>query len=285
MDYERFLVRSGQKVRLQRYHPGFTSGYKDKEDAHNKLQQDIELMAALQDKLYASRQCAVLIIFQGIDTSGKDSAIKHVMSGLNPQGVQVSSFKEPSREELSHDFLWRAARALPGRGYIGIFNRSYYEDVLVVRVHRQALAAEGVAAASRSLWKERYQDINNFERHLARSGTHILKFFLHLSRGEQRRRLLERIEDRSKNWKFSASDIQERGYWPRYQHAFEEMLSHTSTESAPWYIIPADHKWFTRVAVADVVVSKLESLKLRYPQLDSRQRAELAQAARVLKNG
>jgi PPK2 family polyphosphate:nucleotide phosphotransferase len=280
-----FLVPTGGEIKLSDYDPASTGPYKDKNEAQSKLAKDVEKLAELQDVLYASQKCALLIVLQGMDTAGKDSIIKHVMSGMNPQGVHVKSFKQPSIEELRHDFLWRAVEPLPGRGYIGIYNRSYYEEVLVTRVHNQILKNEGAAAGTdKKFWQDRYESINNFERHLTRNGTAVLKFFLNLSKDEQRRRLLARIEDESKNWKFSAADLHERAYWTQYHDAFQEMFCQTSTEYAPWYLIPADHKWFSRVAVADIVVKKLESLGLSYPKLPAKEQKELANSKKLLEN-
>jgi PPK2 family polyphosphate:nucleotide phosphotransferase len=280
-----FLVPTGGEIKLSDYDPASTGPYKDKNEAQSKLAKDVEKLAELQDVLYASQKCALLIVLQGMDTAGKDSIIKHVMSGMNPQGVHVKSFKQPSIEELRHDFLWRAVEPLPGRGYIGIYNRSYYEEVLVTRVHNQILKNEGAAAdTDKKFWQDRYESINNFERHLTRNGTAVLKFFLNLAKDEQRRRLLARIEDESKNWKFSAADLHERAYWTQYHDAFQEMFCQTSTEYAPWYLIPADHKWFSRVAVADIVVKKLESLGLSYPKLPAKEQKELANSKKLLEN-
>lgn len=277
MTYKDLRVRPGHNVRLADIDPKNTGDFKDKSDARDKLARDIEKLEELQDVFAASASCALLIVLQGMDSSGKDGAIKHVMSGLNPQGVDVYSFKQPSEAERRHDFLWRAARVLPERGRFGIFNRSYYEEVLVVRVHPENLQAEGVHADAKgkSLWNERYDDINAFEQHLVRNGTVVLKFFLHISRDEQRQRLLARLDDSTKTWKFSFSDVHEREFWDRYMASYESMLSATSTEWAPWYIIPADRKWFTRTAVADILVEKLESLKLKYPAIDPKQQGAL----------
>lgn len=284
MDHKNFLVPPGHRIDLKDFDPAFTSGYKNKEQAQAKLEADIEKMAKLQDVLYASRRCALLIIFQAMDTAGKDGVIKHVMSGVNPQGVQVTSFKQPSEEELQHTYLWRTVKAMPERGYVGIFNRSYYEEVLVARVHKEILDAEGEPAdkKQKTLWRERYEDMNNLELHLTRNGTQVLKFFLNLSWEEQRKRLLTRVEDASKNWKFSPADIRERKFWKNYRQAYEDMLNATSTENAPWYVVPADHKWFTRTVVADVIVNKLESLKLSYPTLRAEQKAQLKEARNLL---
>jgi PPK2 family polyphosphate:nucleotide phosphotransferase len=273
----KFLVKPGQSVDLQRIDPGSTGGYPHKQAAGRKLERDIEKLRDVQDVFIAAGRFALLVIFQGMDTAGKDGAITHVMSGINPQGVQVSSFKEPSAEELRHDYLWRCAKVMPERGRIGIFNRSYYEDVLVTRVHRELLgrALPRSRAEQAKFWLHRYNDINAYERYLLRNGTHILKFFLHISRDEQRQRLLARLKDRTKQWKFSLSDVQQRSYWKQYRAAYEAMLNATSTDEAPWYVIPADHKWFTRVAVADILVDKFTSLRLDYPRLPNALRKKL----------
>ena len=284
MDIKRFHIRHGQRVDLRRYDPADTGSLHDKEKAADKLNQGLERLVALQDRLYAQHRWAVLLIFQAMDAAGKDSAIKHVMSGLNPQGTQVFSFKRPSDEELDHDYLWRSAKALPERGRIGIFNRSYFEEVLVVRVHPEILEGQRLPSSlvTRRLWDERYEDINAFERHLDRNGTLIRKFFLHVSKEEQRRRLLERLDDPAKNWKFQTSDLQERDRWHDYMKAYEEALSKTSTKHAPWFIIPADHKWFMRLAIAEIVVDALEGLDLDFPKLSAAHRAELAAARKRL---
>jgi PPK2 family polyphosphate:nucleotide phosphotransferase len=251
--------------------------FKKKEDALKKLQGDVNSIATLQDILYAQDQYALLVIFQAMDAAGKDGAIKHVMSGLNPQGCQVYSFKAPSAEELDHDYLWRCMKALPERGRIGIFNRSYYEEVLVVRVHPELLEKEKLPARvqGKEFWKNRYEDINNFEHYLAGNGVIVLKFFLNVSKEEQKRRFLERIEVPEKNWKFSIADANERQRWDEYMEAYEDALRNTSTKWAPWYVIPADHKWFTRVAVADILLRSLKSLNLKYPKVSSDRKAEL----------
>jgi PPK2 family polyphosphate:nucleotide phosphotransferase len=284
MDTNRFQVRPGQKVDLRRYDPGDTGPFRHKEKAAERLEQVLGRMVALQDVLYANHRWAVLLVFQAMDAAGKDSAIKHVMSGLNPQGTQVFSFKRPSSEELDHDYLWRAEKALPERGRIGIFNRSYYEEVLVVRVHPEILAGQKLPdrLVTRHIWQDRYEDINAFERHLARNGTQILKFFLHVSKDEQRRRLLERLDEPSKNWKFELADLDERDRWGDYMDAYERALSGTSSSHAPWFVVPADHKWFTRLVIAELVVQGLESLDLAYPQLSKAQLATLAAARKRL---
>jgi PPK2 family polyphosphate:nucleotide phosphotransferase len=277
IDHADLLVEPGRDISLADFDPALTCDFKRKGDAEEKLLEDIKHLAALQDVFYAREQYALLIIFQGMDAAGKDGAIKHVMTGVNPQGVHVYSFKAPSSEELAHDYLWRCARVLPERGRIGIFNRSYYEELGVVRVHAPLLERERLPPLvhGSDLWNERFEDIAAFERHLTRNGTLILKFFLHVSRDEQRKRLLQRIDTPEKNWKISVADVRERASWESHQLAYDAMLSHTSTESSPWYVIPADHKWFTRVAVADVIVARLEALGLTYPHVSDEQRASL----------
>jgi PPK2 family polyphosphate:nucleotide phosphotransferase len=284
MDHKRFIVPSGKKISIGDYDPGDTGTFKEKEDAIKKLQADIGSIASMQDILYAQDRYALLIIFQAMDAAGKDGAIKHVMSGLNPQGCQVQSFKAPSAEELDHDFLWRCVKALPERGTIGIFNRSYFEEVLVVRVHPDILEREKVPVKPnvKDIWKKRYEEINNFEHYLVRNDIIVLKFFLHVSKEEQRRRFLERIEKPEKNWKFSIADASERNHWDEYMEAYREMLQHTSTKWAPWYVIPADHKWFTRVAVADVLLKTLQSLDLTYPSVSKERKTELQKIKRQL---
>jgi len=280
MDTSRFRVRPNQHVNLRHFPPDDTRPFRNKQKALARLQKGVERLVALQQRLYACDRWSMLLIFQAMDAAGKDSAIKHVMSGLNPQGTQVSAFKRPSDEELDHDFLWRCVKALPERGRIGIFNRSYYEEVLVVRVHTDILGHQKLPSelVTRSLWSERYEDINAFERHLSRSGTIIRKFFLHVSKDEQRRRLLARLDDPAKNWKFEAADLAERELWPDYMRAYEQALSKTSTKHAPWYVIPADHKWFARLAIADVVVDALETLDLGLPKLTPARLEALAEA-------
>jgi PPK2 family polyphosphate:nucleotide phosphotransferase len=284
MDHQPFLVPPGKKIKLKDYDPAFTGDFKNKKEAKQKLTKDVERLAALQEVLYAHNVYALLLIFQAMDAAGKDSAIKHVMSGINPQGCQVYSFKTPSAEELDHDFLWRCMKALPEQGRIGIFNRSYYEEVLVVRVHPELLARQNLPpeARGKDIWKNRFEDINNFERYLTRNGTAILKFFLNVSQEEQAQRFLDRVNRTDKHWKFSAEDIKERDHWQDYVAAYEDMFNHTSTKWAPWYIIPADKKWFTRAVVADIIISKLESLDLHYPTLSKEQEQELSEAKRIL---
>jgi PPK2 family polyphosphate:nucleotide phosphotransferase len=284
MDTTRFRVRPGRDLNLRSYEPGDTRPFKNKHKVEQLLAAGIDRLVSLQEHLYAQDRWSVLLIFQAMDAAGKDSAIKHVMSGLNPQGTQVFSFKRPSDEELDHDFLWRTTRALPERGRIGIFNRSYYEEVLVVRVHPEILARQKVPSGlvSPRIWTERYEDINAFERYLSRNGTLIRKFFLHVSKDEQRRRFLERLDDPAKNWKFAAADLDERDRWDAYMKAYEQALSKTSTVEAPWFVVPADHKWFTRLVIARLVVEALESLDLRFPKASREHRDALAEARRRL---
>ena len=284
MDETDFLVAPGRLFSLKKHDPGFTGKYSEKIHAEAKLQADVERLSALQDILYASQSHALLILVQAMDAAGKDSLIKHVMTGLNPQGCTVHSFKEPSTEELRHDFLWRAVKALPERGMIGIFNRSYYEEVLVVRVHPELLRSGHIEEApAEFLWKNRFEDIRAFERHLTRNGTVLLKFFLNVSREEQRKRFLERLTEQDKHWKFSPRDIAEREHWDKYMTAYEDALRHTSTPWAPWHVLPADHKWFTRLAAADIVVKALEKMKLRYPVADAATEKEFRKLEKVLR--
>jgi PPK2 family polyphosphate:nucleotide phosphotransferase len=270
---------------LKDWDPGDTRGFKSREKAQETLMQGIVRLREDQDKLYAQDRWALLLIFQAMDAAGKDSTIKHVMSGVNPQGCQVSSFKAPSAEELDHDFMWRTTRRLPERGQIGIFNRSYYEEVLVVRVHPEILAKQRLPEklVTKDIWKERYEDINAFECSLTRNGTVVRKFFLHVSKEEQKQRFLERLAEPEKNWKFSLQDVIEREHWDAYMQAYEDMIRSTSTEAAPWYVVPADHKWFTRVVVAEVIADTLESLNLTYPEVDAEKKKELEAARRLLK--
>lgn len=281
----RYRVGAGRRFRLEDWDPADTAGLAlTKEEARTLLAKGADELLALQDKLYAQDRWAVLLVFQGVDAAGKDGTIKHVMSGVNPQGVQVHSFKEPSAEELDHDFLWRAARHLPERGNIGIFNRSHYEEVLVVRVHKEILEAQKLPPelVTKKIWEERYDDINAFERHLARNGTVIRKFFLNVSREEQKKRLLARLDDPDKNWKFSSADAEERRLWKEYGRAYEEMITATSTKLAPWYAVPADNKWFTRVVVASVIIRALEDLDLSYPKIGKEKRRELARVRKII---
>ena len=286
MNHDSFLVPPRKKFRLQDSDPANTGKFKEKEDAASKLADDITAMADLQDVLYAQREYSLLLIFQAMDAAGKDSAIKHVMSGINPQGCRVVSFKAPSPDELDHDYLWRCVRELPERGKIGIFNRSYYEEVLVVRVHPEILKGQRIPADAmpKDVWAARYRQINNFEQYLTENGVVVLKFFLHVSKKEQKKRFLERIETPEKTWKFSAADVKERGHWDEYMKAYEEMLRHTSTAAAPWYVIPADRKWFTRTAVADIIVGRMRSLKLRYPAPAANHTSGLREAKAFLEN-
>ncbi len=280
-----YRIEHGKEFRLKDFDPADTGKLHSKDRAQELLEKGISQMAELQNKLYAEDRWALLIIFQAMDAAGKDGAIKHVMSGLNPQGCQVYSFKTPSSEELDHDYFWRTMQRVPERGHIGIFNRSYYEEVLVVRVHPAVLHAERIPPSllGKSLWEERFEDISAFERYLGRNGVLVRKFFLNLSKNEQKKRFLERLDTPQKNWKFSAGDIHEREYWDDYMHAYEEMIRGTSSQHAPWYVVPADNKWFTRVVVAAAIVETLEELNLAYPKLDPKERKPLAQArARLL---
>jgi PPK2 family polyphosphate:nucleotide phosphotransferase len=281
---KKYRVDGGTHFRLKDFDPADTGRWRSKEQAAEALQKGIECTAGLQDKLYAQDRWSLLLIFQAMDAAGKDGIIKHVMTGINPQGCQVFSFKGPSDLELQHDFLWRTTRDLPERGHIGIFNRSYYEEVLVVRVHPKILENQKLppSLVGKNIWEERFEDIRCFEKHMARSGTVIRKFFLHVSKKEQKKRFLERLDEPEKNWKFSAADIHERKYWDDYQNAYEDMICNTATGHAPWYIVPADNKWFTRIVVSAVVVDALESLDLAYPKVDDAKRKELEAAKKVL---
>ncbi len=281
---EPYRVDQGKKFRLKDCDPADTAHLRSEEHAQDLLDKGIARMTELQDKLYAQDRWAVLLIFQGMDAAGKDSAIKHVMSGVNPQGCQVYSFKTPSGEELDHDYLWRVVKNLPERGRIGIFNRSYYEEVLVVRVHPEVLANERLPPllVTKKIWEERFEDICSIERYLSRNGTVIRKFFLNVSRKEQKKRFLDRLQRPEKNWKFSPADLRERERWNAYMDAYEEMIANTSTPQAPWFVIPADNKWFTRAAVAAAVVDALDDLKLSYPKADARKRKELEAARKLL---
>jgi PPK2 family polyphosphate:nucleotide phosphotransferase len=283
------LVPEGKKVRLKDYDPDWAGApevpkKKRKGIADQLLTQDVSELAEAQERLYAADSWSILMIFQAMDAAGKDGTIKHVMSGVNPQGCQVFSFKKPSTEELDHNFLWRYTRALPERGRIGIFNRSYYEEVLVVRVHAELIKSQRIPniEVDDDFWADRYQDINALERHLTRNGTVVLKFFLYISKDEQRKRFLKRLEDSRKHWKFSAADLVERGFWGDYMKAYEEALSATSTKWAPWYIIPANHKWVTRALVARIVTSTSERLDLRYPEVSADQETAIEQARKQL---
>jgi len=287
MNTDKFRIKEGSKLDLGKHDTGFTGDYTDKDQAAEDLQKNIERMAELQDVLYAQDTYSLLIIFQAMDAAGKDGAIKHVMSGLNPQGCQVVSFKQPSAEELDHDFLWRTQKALPERGRIGIFNRSHYEEVLVVRVHSGILQTQHLpeeVKGDKFVWRKRFKQIREWEEHLVENGTHILKFFLNVSKSEQKKRFLSRINEPEKNWKFSASDAKERGFWFDYMNAYEDAIEATSTELAPWYVIPADKKWFTRLAVSEVIVQKLESMNLHYPKVTKEHLAELQEAKKMLES-
>jgi PPK2 family polyphosphate:nucleotide phosphotransferase len=289
---DKLRVTPGKRLRLKDHDSGWavTKEVKDlgkdevKKRSKEILQTTLGELATAQQLLYADDRYAVLIVLQAMDAAGKDGTIKHVMSGVNPQGCQVFSFKKPSAEELDHNFLWRYMRCLPERGRIGIFNRSYYEDVLVVKVHPELLSHLPGDAKDKSFWESRYEDIKSFERHLSRNGTVILKFFLNVSKKEQKRRFLERLDTPEKNWKFSAADLAERAFWGDYMQAYEDALSATSTDWAPWYVVPADHKWVTRAVVADILTSTIEGLELRYPEVSDQQRKALAQAKRTLES-
>ncbi len=285
---KQYYVGEGKNFRLNDYptddYPKLKKN--EKQVFKDLLQLNVETLAAMQDMMYAQDKWSLLLIFQAMDAAGKDGAIKHVMSGLNPQGCQVSSFKAPSAEELDHDFLWRCAKKLPERGRIGIFNRSYYEEVLVVRVHPQILQNQKIPQKliTENIWEERFEDIRNFEKHLHRNGTVVVKFFLHLSPDEQKKRFIERIDNPDKNWKFSASDAKERKYWNDYMYAYEQMIIHTSTENAPWYVIPADDKPYARIAVASAIISAMDSLELKYPDVSEEKVAELKNIKEELLN-
>lgn len=281
-----YRVTNGKKFYLKDYDPGDTGDLKSEEKprAAEALKVGVQALAELQDVLYAQDRWSVLLVFQAMDAAGKDGTIKHVMSGVNPQGCQVTSFKVPTSDDLDHDFLWRCMKQLPERGCIGIFNRSYYEETLVVRVHPEFLAGQKLPPelVTKHIWDERFQDIRAFERYLARNGTIVLKFFLHVSRDEQKKRFLERVEHPEKNWKFSANDIKERAHWDDYMKAYEETIRATATEDAPWFVVPADNKWFTRVVVSSAIIDSLAALDLKYPRLTAAQRAELATAKETL---
>jgi PPK2 family polyphosphate:nucleotide phosphotransferase len=281
-----YRVEHGKKFRLRDHDPADTGKLHSQEHAGELLAKGVARMAELQDKLYAQDRWGLLLIFQAMDAAGKDGVIKHVMSGVNPQGCQVYSFKSPSPEELDHDYLWRNMKCLPERGRIGIFNRSYYEEVLIVRVHPEILANERLPAplVTKNIWEERFQDIRAFERYLSRNGLVIRKFFLNLSKTEQKKRFLDRLQQPEKNWKFSAADLQERERWDQYMDAYEEMIANTSTPESPWFVIPADNKWFTRLAVAAAIVDALDGLDLAYPKVDARKRKDLQAARKLLLN-
>ena len=280
-----FRITNGRAFRLADHDPDDTGSFDSKDQAAELLARGLESLRQQQEKLYAQGKWAILLIFQAMDAAGKDSTITHVMSGLNPQGCQVSSFKAPSAEELGHDFLWRTTVRLPERGRIGAFNRSYYEEVLIVRVHKEILGAERLppAVISRRIWRERFEDISCFERHLRRNGVIVLKFFLNVSKDEQKRRFLERLEEPSKNWKFSAGDVREREHWDEYMAAYEDMIRHTASPAAPWFVVPADHKWFTRLVVAEAVVNAMKGLDLNFPTVDRGKKKELRASEAALR--
>ena len=280
-----FRKKPGVRQRLSSFATDATPGFKDKAAAKDKLGADVRRLTKLQDVLSAAAERGVLIIFQGMDGAGKDSAIKHVMSGVNPQGVGVFSFRQPTEDERRHDYMWRCAKVLPERGRIGIFNRSYYEEVLVTRVHPELLGPKLARRVNSAFWKRRYRDMNNFEQYLVENRIAVVKFCLHLSKQEQAKRLLDRLERPSKHWKFSTADLQQRAFWPAYMKAYEEMLNATSTPWAPWYVIPADHKWFAHVAIADIVVHIMEGFKLKYPALPPGMKRALRDAKRRLSRG
>ena len=285
MNHDPYIVKPGSQISLVKdYNPGYKCEFHQKGDAVRKLKAGIFQLAKYQDILYAQNNYSLLIIFQAMDAAGKDSTIKHVMSGVNPQGCQVFSFKAPSEEELDHDYLWRSMRALPERGRIGIFNRSYYEELLIVRVHPEILKKQQLPFFPKGdqIWKQRFEEINNFEKYLVNNGVIVLKFFLNVSKSVQRKRFLERIDSPEKNWKFSTSDLQERRFWDDYMNAYEEVFNHTSTEFAPWYIVPADRKWFTRLIVADIICQKLQELNLQYPKISEEYKRKLSAAKKAL---
>jgi PPK2 family polyphosphate:nucleotide phosphotransferase len=285
---KRYRVEDGKQFRLKDCDPADTHGLKSelKPQARQWLAHGVEELSRLQDILAAQDRWGLLLILQAMDAAGKDGTIKHVMSGVNPQGVQVSSFKAPSAEELDHDYLWRSMKCVPERGRIGIFNRSYYEEVLVVRVHPELLEKQKLpkSLVTKHVWQERFGDINAFERYLTRNGIAVLKIFLHVSKKEQRRRFMERLDDADKNWKFSAADVKERQCWDAYQEAYDDMIRHTASKHAPWYVVPADNKWFTRLVVAAAVAHALESINLKYPKVDAEQKAALENARQQLEN-
>jgi len=281
---EPYCITKGQKFRLKDFDPADTGGLKNKDLAKELLAATTERMIEMQERLYAQDQWALLIVLQGLDAAGKDGIVKHVMSGVNPQGCDVWPFKTPSREELDHDFLWRTHKCVPERGKIGIFNRSYYEEVLVTRVHPKLLQSANIPdrLMPKHIWEDRFEDINAHERYLSRNGVVIRKFFLHLSKAEQKKRFLERLDDSRKNWKFSMADVEERGYWRDYQEACEDMIQNTSSKHSPWYVVPADNKWFTRLVVASAVVETLHSLDLAFPDADKAKRKELKKVRQSL---
>src|SRR3984957_3310124 len=285
---KRYRIENGKHFRLKDHDPADTHGLGSelKPQAKQLLANGVKELSELQDILAAQDHWGLLLIFQAMDAAGKDGTIKHVMSGVNPQGVDVWSFKQPSTEELQHGYMWRTTKCMPQRGHIGIFNRSYYEEVLVVRVHPAVLANEKLppSLVTKHVWQERFEDINNFERYVTRNGTVVVKFFLHLSREEQKRRFMERLDTPDKNWKFSAADVKERQFWDDYQKAYEEMIQHTSSEAAPWYVVPADNKWFTRLLVSEAIVDALKKMKLKYPKLSDAEKEALEGARQQLES-
>jgi PPK2 family polyphosphate:nucleotide phosphotransferase len=287
LDHKPFLVPPGETVDLSDYDPGYTAGFKDKAAARAALLEDVSELAELQDRFWSSKRFAMIIIFQALDAAGKDSTIKHVMSGVNPQGVDVYSFRAPSEEERLHHFLWRPMRVLPAAGKIAIFNRSYYEEVLVVRVHPEFLDAQPLVRELKTkdldqFWKLRYDQIRSFEKLIGAENTRVIKFFLNVSKEEQRKRFLARLEDPEKNWKFSIADLHERAFWDDYRQAYEDLIGATTTEDAPWYIIPADKKWFMRACVADIISARLEELHPEYPRVSEKEAGQLAEAKKLL---
>jgi PPK2 family polyphosphate:nucleotide phosphotransferase len=285
MSQQKFRVPAGERVRLKKYDPAFTGNFKDGSEAEAKIREDCESLAKYQDKLMAEERQSLLLVFQAMDGAGKDGTIKHVMSSIDPQGCTVTLNEKPGATELKHDYLWRFVRNLPKRGQIGIFNRSYYEEVISTRVHPERLEDQQLPPRirdSRNIWRQRFTQINNFEQYLTENGIHVMKFFLHLSKEKQRERLLERLEVPEKKWKFSMNDVTERGRWDEYMSAFEEAITQTSTKDAPWYIVPADHRWFSALVVAELVLAKLKSLKLRYPPASSDGKKEMEKARKLL---
>ena len=284
IDFKRYLAKPGKNIKLKDFDTDYTGTSLSKQDAETFLALGLNRLSEIQDKLYAHNRYGVLIVFQAMDAAGKDSAVKHVMTGFNPQGVKVFSFKTPSNHELDHDYLWRHYKTLPARGEICIFNRSHYENVLVTRVHPEYILNEhlpGIDAMSKikkSFWEDRFKQINRFERNISENGTIILKFFLHVSKKEQKKRFIERIDDPSKNWKFSLADLKERGHWNEYQQAYEEAIEATSKDHAPWFIVPADDKWFARLVIAGIIYKQFEKLKLHYPEVNESQKEELKKA-------
>ena len=281
---ERYRVTRPERFRLKDVDPDDRAGLESEERAAARLAQGVERINELQGRLYAEHKWSLLIVIQAMDAAGKDSLIKHVMTGINPQGTIVAAFKQPSLEELDHDFLWRCQKLLPAAGHIGIFNRSYYEEVVVVRVHPEYLQAQHLPdkVNDKNIWKNRFKDIRSWEQYLSRNGTLVRKFYLHVSKGEQKRRFLARLDEPDKNWKFSAADVKERTCWKQYMAAYEDMIQNTSTDAAPWYVVPADHKWFTRLVVAEAIIDALESVDPKYPVVDGSHKRELAAARRAL---